>query len=715
MTATWFDGLSLRRKLMLMMTFTTVVVVVIAFGAFLAYDHFASKAQLAGNISSIADVVSAQSAASVANLDTRAALETLRTLRLHPNVVSASLFTSKGDLLADYWRDGATPHDVRPAADDARVVGDHAWVYKSVRRGGARVGTVVIEADLHDVESRRARYLPILGGLTIIAAIVTLLLSVILQRRITGQLASLAGAARNVSATRDYSVRVPARANDEIGSLTSAFNEMLGQIEERNEALRTTNDELQQRYEELRQQIDERQQVQRALAASEDTLRRMAFFDQLTGLPNRALFKERLDVALSESERSKSSVAVMFVDVDRFKLINDSLGHSAGDLLLREVASRITATLRRSDTLARLGGDEFTVLLSTLAEASDVVTVAEKILRAFTQPFHIVDHEWYATVSIGISVSPEDGTDSETLIKNADIAMYRAKDRGRDAFELYTPELHARAMHRVTVENDLRSALNRQEFVVHYQPVVSLRTGEIEGAEALVRWQRPDETLVPPGHFIPVAEETGLIVQIGNWVLQRACADARNWTIATGKPLRVSVNLAARQFQQANLAETVQEILAGTGLDAGQLELEITETSAMDNTQHTADMLRRLKQIGVRLSIDDFGTGYSSLGSLKRFPLDTLKVDRSFVQDVTTDARNAALIQAIVAIGRALNVAIVAEGVETEEQKLVLQTHGCDGFQGFLFSRAVPVEDFLRLVAVRPAQAVLQPPATAAM
>ena len=549
-----------------------------------------------------------------------------------------------------------------------------------------------------DLRTMLTRYLLAIFMLCTFCGATSLLLADRLQNVISNPLQRLSKTATQVAENHDYSLRVAVTTSDEIGALGTAFNQMLDVIESREVELKAAEVHLEQRAHELHLEVHERQNAEQALRDNEDTLRRLAFYDQLTGLPNRALFNDRLELAIAQAQRSNRYVAVMFVDVDRFKLINDSLGHSAGDSLLRELADRIKSSLRRSDTLARLGGDEFIVLLPSLSDSTDAATVAQKILRAVSIPFNVGHQEWYATVSIGISLCPDDGIDAETLIKNADIAMYRAKDRGRDGYEMYTPELHERALRRVTLENELRLAMSRGEFVLHYQPLVDFGTGAITGAEALIRWRHPSRGLLLPAEFIPVAEETGLIVPIGQWAIRTACQAAKDWQYTTGKKLRMSVNLAARQFQHVDLIDQIRDILYETGLEASLLDIEITESSAMVQTDQTTSILEQLKALGVSVSIDDFGTGHSSLGTLKRFPIDTLKIDRTFVQDITTDRRDSALVQAIVALGEALAVKVVAEGVETEAQCQLLRTHGCDGFQGFVFSKAIPSDEFLKMV-----------------
>jgi len=366
--------------------------------------------------------------------------------------------------------------------------------------------------------------------------------------------------------------------------------------------------------------------------------------------------------------------------------------------LLKGVAQRLRSCLREGDTVARLGGDEFMVVLPAIAHAEDAARVGQRILDALSVPFNFEGHELHIGVSIGIALYPNDGKSAEALLKNADIAMYRAKEQGRNNYQFYTPALNDMAFERLTLENSLRRALERREFVVHYQPQVSLNTGQIVGMEALVRWRHPELGLVAPMKFIPVAEETGLIVPIGEWVLQMACAQNKAWQEAGFPPLRVTVNLSARFFRRKDLMETVARILKETGLDPDYLELELTEGTTMENAEATIRTLHELKEMGVHLSIDDFGTGYSSLSYLKRFPLATLKIDRLFVQDITTSSDGAVITLAIIAMAHSLGLKVIAEGVETEEQLAFLRAHRCDEMQGYLFSRPIPAEAFTQLL-----------------
>ncbi len=425
-----------------------------------------------------------------------------------------------------------------------------------------------------------------------------------------------------------------------------------------------------------------------------ETIRHLAYHDGLTNLPNRMLFEDRLNVALAKVRRTKQTLAVMFLDMDRFKVVNDTVGHALGDRLLKDIAERLGGLVRDGDTVARMGGDEFTFVLAEGSGLVEAAQIAERVLDACRRPWLIDAHEFRVTASIGIAMYPTDAEEAESLIRNADAALYRAKQQGRDAYHFYTPAMNANIERRVVLENDLRRALEREEFVLHYQPQVNISTGRVIGMEALVRWQHPDRGLILPMDFIPVAEQTGLILPLGEWILRTACAQNKAWQEARLPPDRVAVNLSARQFQSRKLAETVANTLEETGLDPHRLQLEITEGAAMQDTEFTATILRDLREMGVQIAIDDFGTGHSSLNYLAHFPVDALKIDISFVRDLNTDDRVTAITKAIIAIGHNLNLIVIAEGVETEEQLAFLKREKCDEFQGHLFSKAGPPETF---------------------
>ncbi|MGZ5441335.1 MAG: EAL domain-containing protein [Thermoanaerobaculia bacterium] len=419
---------------------------------------------------------------------------------------------------------------------------------------------------------------------------------------------------------------------------------------------------------------------------AEEQIEYQAYHDALTGLPNRLLFRDRLTIALAHAKRQQVPLVVMFLDLDRFKIVNDTLGHSLGDGLLRVIAERLRSVLREGDTIARMGGDEFTVLLSDLKDPGDAAKIARKLLDTVAQPVRIEGHELYATTSIGIALFPGDGDTAELLLKNADSAMYRAKELGRNSYQLCTPAMNTRAAERLSVENALRRAIDREELVLHYQPLVRLDTRETVGMEALLRWKRPGHGVVPPATFIGIAEETRMIVPIGEWVLREACRQAR----ALGMR-RIAVNLSPRQFQQSDLRDVVARALEESGLDPRLLELEITESTAMFNIDRSIATLAELRDLGVSIALDDFGTGHSSLSYLRRFPIDRVKIDREFIAEIDTSRSNRAIVSAIVAMAHGLDLAVTAEGVETEAQVEFLREQKCEEVQGFLFGRPAAV------------------------
>jgi len=436
-------------------------------------------------------------------------------------------------------------------------------------------------------------------------------------------------------------------------------------------------------------------------ARSEERMWRLAHFDELSGLPNRLLFRQLLEQAMRDANRERKSIAVLFVDLDRFKLINDTAGHDSGDIVLRQVAGRLRQCLREADLLSRFGGDEFAALLREIDDPEAARATAQRVLTAVAQPYDINGETYHLSASIGISIYPGDSPDATALLRNAELAMYRAKDQGKNNFQFHSPQMNAHSLEYVVLERSLRRAIELDEFLVHFQPQVDTSTGRIVGAEALLRWNLPEVGMITPGKFIPLAEETGLIVPIGRLVLMRACVAAKQWRDSGFEDFRVAVNLSPRQFNQSELVIDIINILEDSGLPPENLELEITESMVMANPERATAILRELRTVGVHLAIDDFGTGYSSLGYLKSFPVHTLKIDRSFIKDVPADPDDVAITHAIIAMGHSLRLDVVAEGVETAEQLEFLREHGCDYMQGYLIGKPMPAEDLSRMLAGR--------------
>ncbi len=432
---------------------------------------------------------------------------------------------------------------------------------------------------------------------------------------------------------------------------------------------------------------------------AEERIQYLATHDVLTGLPNRLMFNQLLSHAINGAQRHERQLAVLFFDLDRFKVINDTLGHGAGDKLLQEVANRLRQTLRAVDVIARLGGDEFVILIEEISNLDQVTAVARIVLSTVMKPIAIMEQECRVTASVGISIYPKDGMDEETLMKNADIAMYFAKEEGKNNYQLYSKEIKSQSVERLLIETNLRQALNREEFYLNYQAKLDFKTGAITGVEALLRWNNPTLGLIPPMRFIPLAEETGLIVPIGRWVLQTACAQNAIWQAQGLPPVCMAVNLSLRQLTDEGLLGDIERALHESGIAPALLELEITESMVMSNPERMIKILSRIKDLGVRLAIDDFGTGYSSLAQLKSFPIDTLKVDRSFIRNIPENPEDKAITEAIIAMGKTLSLTVVAEGVETEEQLDFLMEHACDEMQGYYFSRPIEPEEFADLLS----------------
>ena len=435
---------------------------------------------------------------------------------------------------------------------------------------------------------------------------------------------------------------------------------------------------------------------------TEDDIYRMAYYDPLTSLPNRVLFQDRLKEAVKHLDRSSNVFAVMFLDIDNFKRINDTFGHVVGDILLKEVSTRLAQVIRKSDSVARqhtdnffarLGGDEFTVLLSDIKFVEDASKVAKRINDSMSKPFILGDQELFVTVSTGIAICPDDGKDSDTLLKNADSAMYYAKNQGRNNFQYYMQSMNARALESLTLENDLRKALEKDELLLYYQPQIDIVSGKVIGLEALIRWEHPEKGIISPLDFIPIAEENGLIIPIGEWVLNTACKQSREWQDAGISAIPVSVNVACQQFQQKNFIEIINNALNMSGISPEDLMLEITESTLMQNIDVLSAKMHQITSMGVQLAIDDFGTGYSSLNYLKRFPLHSIKIDRSFVMEISTNPDDAAIVEAIISMAHSLKLELVAEGVETEDQLEFLRGQGCRMVQGYLFRRPLPADD----------------------
>jgi len=431
-----------------------------------------------------------------------------------------------------------------------------------------------------------------------------------------------------------------------------------------------------------------------SIIESEESFRKIAYYDNLTGLPNRMLLRERLQQSILQSKRNNTSVGLIILDIDSFKIINDTLGDKAGDRLLKQVSLRLQESIRQTDTMARMGGDEFAIVLTNLTKHQDITIVAVNLMTSLRKPFEIDGNELFVTASMGITTAPQDGEDVDDLIKRTDNAMYHAKDKGKNTFRFFSREMDSLAANRLNIETNLRRAIRNNEFELYYQPRVDLRTDKVSSAEALIRWNDPDEGVIQPLTFISIAEDTGLIVKIGEWVIEQACRDIRKWRDMGLPELKISVNVSARQFMDFSLSSKIEGMIRKCGIDAKNFEVEITESTLVKNIEFTTSMLKKLTDLGITIAIDDFGTGYSSMSYLKKLPFHVLKIDREFIKDLTEDSDDEEITKAIVALGKGLKLDIVAEGVETKQHYNILKKEGCTEAQGYFISKPVPAPDF---------------------
>jgi len=531
---------------------------------------------------------------------------------------------------------------------------------------------------------------------------ISLVLAAVLDRLVIRRLEKLNQDINEISEKNELSRRVDASGNDELSTVSGEINRMLGiieasqgkleqRVEERTEQLKTTNMHLEQ-------EIQERKSIEKELIVHKEHLVRLAHYDSLTALPNRVLFNGTLNKAIAAAARHQRKLAILFIDIDRFKNINDAFGHATGDRLLREIAHRLSTVLRADDILARLGGDEFIILLNDVGSTSLVSSVAEKLIQTCSQPVKIDGREFFVTASVGICVYPDDGNSLEGLQKNADMAMYRAKRSGGGTFQYFTQEMNTEAHEHAQLETALRKAIRNNEFALHFQPKLDVKQGTITGAEALIRWESPELGFVSPARFIPLAENSGLIMAIGEWTLREACRIIRKWQDDGYPSIKIAVNLSSKQFRHQDVPKLVKDILEETKLDPCWLELEITETAVMDDVDTAINTMKEISALGITIAMDDFGTGYTSISYLKRFPVSILKVDQSFVKEVPDHPDDCAIVTGIIALAHSLNMKVVAEGVETVEQMQFLADNDCDIVQGYYLGRPLPAEKFSEML-----------------
>ncbi|WP_428034203.1 EAL domain-containing protein [Amphritea sp.] len=680
-----FKRLPLRRKLMSLLLLISSTVLALATAGFALHDWYDSKLQVTETLRSQADIISTNSIAALTFGDAESARITLESLDNVQNIILAVLYDADRQLFAKY-----SPYHIpipELPVNSEGVIDNALYVIRPVTIDHDVIGYTLLLSDLSSLKARQVDQIGIAFIVFLLSLIVALLLSSVAQRIITQPISELASTARKITRTRNYQLRVRNRSKDEIGSLATDFNQMIGQIQARDNEL-----------EKARQLLEEKVKDRTAeLLLLTQQLEHQAFHDSLTGLPNRATFDNNLSTAINYAEQRDEQLAIMFLDLDRFKDINDTLGHDMGDRLLVELSSRLSRCLRSSDTLARLGGDEFAVLAVNTSQ-DQAADIAAKLIRAIQNPIVIHEFNLQVTTSIGISIYPLDGSDATTLVKHADTAMYCSKAAGRNQFSFFARQMNIRSERRIFLAQKLRQAIDQQLFQVYYQPKWCIHRQQIVGVEALIRWFDPQEGAIPPDEFIPLAEDQGLIGVVDQWVIRQACQDILKVRQQFGDHIQLSVNFSPAHFIRRDLYKRIAEILTDTGFPGTALELEITETFMATENELLLEQLNEIRGLGVEISIDDFGIAYSSLSRLKRLPLNTLKIDRSFIRDIGSDHDDEVIVKTIIDMAHNLNLKVVAEGVETEEQLAFVRMYDCDQVQGYLFSPPVPLLQLIQLI-----------------
>ena len=700
-----FRDISIRRKLTLIIVVISSVSLLLASIAFITTDRINTREALGNNLRTMADIIAANSSAALLFGDTLAGEENLGFLEAQEHIEAVEIFGLDGSEFVSYRKESTGhAHPRKPDFGTNNILfrDNHIELFSNITHEGEIIGVVYIRSDTKAVRERLIWFLGIVCVVLLTSLLVTLMLSAQMQRIITDPLLRLSAIARQISIEKNYSLRVIGKGKDELGNLVVDFNKMLDEIQLRDNELKDHKTQLEDRVTQRTRELEEsNNQLSQSKRQAETVAKRMeyhAHHDDLTGLPNRILLNDRINTELAHARRQKSMMALLFLDLDRFKLINDSLGHAIGDQLLRVISRRLKNCVRDEDTIARLGGDEFMILLPRITSSSDAGRVGRKITEALVEPVSCNGHEIHITTSIGISIYPFDSTDVETLIKNADISMYRAKELGRNKVVYYTAEMNAGSRKQLALETNLRKALDRGELELHYQPKINTARNTVVGVEALLRWNHPTMGSVSPAEFIPVAEDSGLIIPIGEWVLETAFKQLRKWHDAGHDELTMAVNLSSAQLSRSGIEATIHDSIENAGIDPCMAELEITENIAIHDIDSAIAILNKLKCTGINIAMDDFGTGYSSLSYLRKLPIDIVKIDQSFVRDIP-DSKEAILIaQAIIAMAQSLRLSLIVEGIENVKQLNYFRQQGCEIMQGFLVSRPVAAEDILEIL-----------------
>ncbi len=677
---------SIRKKLMSVLLFTSSCALILALLGFAASDWFSTRTVMVEHLRSSAGIVGNNLVSALAFQDTQSANKTLASLKNERDIVAAVIFDKAGNIFTSYLPNEQDIPNILPG-ESAGMRDGLLFVQLPIELDGEIIGHILLVSKMGDWHQQQFRRITTTIFLFIVALLISVFISSRVQKVVTGPILKLAAITQRITETRDYTLRANKLSSDEIGNLVDNFNEMLQEIQER-------DNELQRIRLQLEEKVDERTAELQLLA---NKFEHQACHDVLTGLANRATFDHQLKAAISQSERYSHKLAVFFLDLDRFKIINDTLGHAVGDQLLIQLSERLSSSLRSCDTLARLGGDEFAVLLLEV-QPSDVVDVATKLVNTVNEPLNVSGFTLHLTTSIGISVFPDDGQNAETILKNADTAMYRSKDMGRNQFTFYAPEMNEHAERRLVIENKLRKAAAEGNFQLHYQPKWDVETLQVTGVEALIRWFDPDEGAISPSEFIPLAEESGLIGMIDQWVMETACTEILSLHNEGLPKITLSVNFSPSHFIRHDVQDEIETILTKTGFPGHLLEFEITESLISSEAVDVYKKLRDIRELGIEISIDDFGKAYSSLSRLKQLPLNTLKIDRSFIHDLGESPDEEVIVKTIISMAHNLNLKVVAEGVETDQQYQFIKQHHCDTVQGYLFGKPVPIEEIARML-----------------
>lgn len=671
---------SIQRMLMFVLLLNGSSALFLTALAYGVNDWIAMRGAMTDRLMSQADIVANNSVAALAFHDVEAANMTLNSLENESELVGAVLFDVADRPFAIYHRNEHYALPMEPPSDASGFLGDQLFVSSPVVLDGRQVGSLVLVSELDYWDRQQMIQLATVAGVFLFSLLWVVILAGYLRRIMLRPILELTATAKQITRSGDFQLRAEKISQDEIGGLVDDFNEMLRQIQLRDEALLKVQSELEDKVEERTRELTELAQE----------LERQAYHDALTGLANRATFDDHLQLAIHQAQRYGGELSVLFLDLDRFKNINDTLGHAVGDKLLIEASHRFQACLRSSDTLARLGGDEFAVLLVQTGSPNDAADVARKLIAAVNAPFSIDGYFLHVSASVGISIYPSDGADAQSILKNADTAMYHSKSNGRNQYTFFTESMNLRATRRLLLENKLRTAIDEKLFTLHYQPRFETQSKRIIGVEALIRWSDKEEGTISPIELIALADECGLITTIDEWVLETACREVLRWYDNQRPPIVLSVNLSGAQFIRRNLSQVIQSILRRTGFPGDCLELEITENVFGPNAVDVTAVLREIRELGVEISIDDFGKDYSSLSRLKQLPLQTLKIDKSFIRDIGKDPDGEILVKTMITMAHSLNLRVVAEGIEKEEQYRFVRRHHCDAVQGYLLGRPMP-------------------------